>query len=183
MRAIIIHFWLAYDHPFVDGNGRTARALFYWSMLRSEYWLFEYISISNMILEAPKKYYRAFLYTETDDNDLTYFLLYHLEIIQKAIKALYAYIARKSEERRDVWNKLEHEQDLNERQINVLSNALKNTHYSLSIKHHQHTYKVVYQTARADLLELEEKGFLKSKKVGRKFVFYPAPDLKRRLEH
>ena len=27
-RAIILHFWLAYDHPFADGNGRTARALF-----------------------------------------------------------------------------------------------------------------------------------------------------------
>lgn len=29
IRAIILHFWLAYDHPFEDGNGRTARALFY----------------------------------------------------------------------------------------------------------------------------------------------------------
>ncbi len=33
IRFIILHFWLAYDHPFVDGNGRVARALFYWSML------------------------------------------------------------------------------------------------------------------------------------------------------
>jgi Fic family protein len=33
IRGIILHFWLAYDHPFVDGNGRTARALFYWQML------------------------------------------------------------------------------------------------------------------------------------------------------
>ena len=37
VRAILLHFWLAYDHPFVDGNGRTARALFYWSMLRQGY--------------------------------------------------------------------------------------------------------------------------------------------------
>src|SRR5262249_46303965 len=41
LRAIILHFWLAYDHPFVDGNGRTARALFYWSMLRHNFWLCE----------------------------------------------------------------------------------------------------------------------------------------------
>ena len=40
-RAIILHFWLGYDHPFVDGNGRTARALFYWSMLRNGYGLFK----------------------------------------------------------------------------------------------------------------------------------------------
>lgn len=41
IRAIILHFWLGYDHPFVDGNGRTARALFYWAMLRQNYSLFE----------------------------------------------------------------------------------------------------------------------------------------------
>lgn len=33
VRAVIVHFWLAYDHPFEDGNGRTARTLFYWCML------------------------------------------------------------------------------------------------------------------------------------------------------
>ena len=53
IRSIILHFWLAYDHPFVDGNGRTARALFYWSMLRHGYWLFEFISISQIILKGP----------------------------------------------------------------------------------------------------------------------------------
>ena len=74
LRSIILHFWLAYDHPFVDGNGRVARALFYWSMLRHGYWLFEFVSISQIILKAPVKYGRAFLYTETDDNDLTYFI-------------------------------------------------------------------------------------------------------------
>ena len=86
IRAMILHFWLAYDHPFVDGNGRTARALFYWSMLQGPYWLFEFISISQIILKAPVKYGRAFLYTETDENDLTYFLIYHSEVIRKAVE-------------------------------------------------------------------------------------------------
>lgn len=53
VRAILLHFWLAYDHPFVDGNGRTARALFYWYMLRSGYWVFEYLPISRIINSAP----------------------------------------------------------------------------------------------------------------------------------
>ena len=56
IRAMIVHYWLAYDHPFIDGNGRTARVLFYWSMLKRGYWLFEYISISRIILDGPKKY-------------------------------------------------------------------------------------------------------------------------------
>src|SRR5258708_3942640 len=76
VRAIILHFWTAYDHPFEDGNGRTARALFYWSMLSSRYWLAEYLTISTILRKAPLQYSRSFLYTESDDNDLTYFLLH-----------------------------------------------------------------------------------------------------------
>ena len=60
IRSILLHFWVAYDHPFVDGNGRNARALFYWSMLRHGFWLAEFFSISHEILKAPRKYYRAF---------------------------------------------------------------------------------------------------------------------------
>lgn len=53
VRAILVHFWLAHDHPFADGNGRTARALFYWTMLREGYWLTEFISISRILRAAP----------------------------------------------------------------------------------------------------------------------------------
>ena len=88
IRAIILHFWLAYDHPFIDGNGRTARALFYWLMLRHGYWLFEFISISEIILKAPVQYGEAFLYTETDQNDLTYFIIHQTEVIRKSMQSL-----------------------------------------------------------------------------------------------
>jgi len=75
VRAIVLHFWLAWDHPFVDENGRTARALFYWCMARQGYWLCEFVSISRILRRARGQYARAYLYTETDDNDVTYFLL------------------------------------------------------------------------------------------------------------
>ena len=73
VRAILVHFMLGYDHPFVDGNGRTARALFYWSVARSGYWLMEYLSISRLLMKAPAQYARAYLHTETDANDATLF--------------------------------------------------------------------------------------------------------------
>ena len=87
-RAIILHFWLAYDHPFMDGNGRTARALFYWAMLHNGYWLFEFLPISPILRKEPTRYYRSFLLTETDDNDLTYFLIAQAQVIEKAIAKL-----------------------------------------------------------------------------------------------
>ena len=101
VRGIILHFWLAFDHPFVDGNGRTARALFYWSMLRQGYWPFEFISISHILRKAPVKYVRSFLDTETDDNDLTYFVVAQADVIIQALRELSTYIDRKSAEVRE----------------------------------------------------------------------------------
>jgi Fic family protein len=96
LRAIFLHFWLAYDHPFVDGNGRTARALFYWSMLRRGYWLMWFVSVSRFLTKAPARYPRSFLYSETDENDLTYFLLFQLEILRRAIDESHTFLARKT---------------------------------------------------------------------------------------
>ena len=63
-KAALLHFQLGYDHPFIDGNGRTARAIFYWSMLRSGYWLVEHLAISTIIRGQPKQYARAYLNSE-----------------------------------------------------------------------------------------------------------------------
>ena len=52
VKAIILHFMIGYIHPFGDGNGRTARAIFYWFMLRSGYWLFEYLSIRSCLINT-----------------------------------------------------------------------------------------------------------------------------------
>lgn len=89
---------LAYFHPFVDGNGRTARSLFYWYMLKKGYWLVEYMSISRTIYKTKRNYEKAYLYTEYDDNDLTYFILYNLRTMKKAFEELKIYLKRKSEE-------------------------------------------------------------------------------------
>lgn len=98
IKAIILHFMIGFIHPFGDGNGRTARALFYWSMLRSGYWLFEYVSISKLIQEKRTDYDTAFIYTETDEFDLTYFLYHQVDIIIKAVNSLYSYIESRKQE-------------------------------------------------------------------------------------
>lgn len=181
VRAIILHFWLAYDHPFVDGNGRTARALFYWSMLHRGYWLFEFISISEIILKGPSKYGRAFLHTETDDNDLTYFILHQVEVIRRAFDQLHAYVERKTTEFAQLEQRLKNLRHLNHRQQALVGHALRHAHHDYTIEGHQRSHGVVYQTARTDLLSLAEKGLFESFKVGREWHFRPAPRLEERL--
>ena len=181
VRAIILHFWLAYDHPFVDGNGRTARALFYWAMLRSGYWLFEFISISNILRRSPVKYGLSFLYTETDDNDLTYFLIAQTQVIRQAIRELHSYIERKTADLRDVESRMRALDLFNHRQAEIICNALKHPGQRYTIASHQKSQNVVYQTARTDLLDLCERGVLEKRMKGKQIVFIAPADLSKRL--
>lgn len=182
VRAIVLHFLLAYEHPFVDGNGRCARALFYWSMLRAGYWLCEFISISNLIRKAPAAYGRAFLYTETDDNDLTYFLLYHLDLIRRAIDALQEYLKRKMSQVQEAERLVRNSQGLNHRQISLLGHALRHPNAVYTFASHQNSHAIVYQTARTDLFDLQKRGLLQMQKSGRIYRFFPVPDLAQRMK-
>ena len=74
IRGIIIHFVLSFIHPFCDGNGRTARLLVYWYLLKNKYWFVEYLSISRIIYRSKSRYERAFLCVENDNYDLSYFI-------------------------------------------------------------------------------------------------------------
>ena len=181
VRAILLHFWLGYDHPFADGNGRTARILFYWAMLREGYWLTEFLSISRILRKAPSQYARSFLLTETDENDLTYFLLYHLRVVLRAVDDLLAYVERKEREVRDAERLVRSAGRLNHRQLALVSHALRNPDASYTVQSHRRSHGVVYETARSDLLDLAALGLLVQSKIGKAFRFTPAPDLGGRL--
>ena len=186
VRAILLHFMLGYDHPFTDGNGRTARALFYWSMARSGYWLMEFLSISQFLRRAPRQYVQAYLHTETDRNDTTYFVLHQLGIIRRAIAALYEYLGRKTQEQRDAERLLASTGQLrgrlNPRQLALLTHALRHPGEGYRVAKHQNVHNIVYQTARTDLLDLEALGLLQKVKQGNAFVFYTVENLSGRIE-
>ncbi len=182
VKAIILHFWMAYIHPFVDGNGRMARTLFYWYMLKHGYWLFEYTSISKTILKRTTKYANAYLHSEHDDNDLTYFINFHVEVIMDAVEELKNHIQAEREKNLQIRNEIAEYPELNIRQSRIIHHVLKNPHDILTIKLHQNINNVAYQTARTDLLELETKGWLKSIKKGKTFYFVPDDNLWERLK-
>ncbi|HBS36135.1 MAG TPA: Fic family protein [Parvularcula sp.] len=185
IRAIIVHFMLAYDHPFVDGNGRTARALFYWAVLRQNYWLLEYVSISKQIREAPVRYGRAFLETETDEGDLTYFIHHQLDMILRAIDALYVFIEEKKSEVAALERLFSGDgikAQFNHRQLALLNRAARAPGISITIQQHLADAGVSYLTARADLEYLAVKGYFAKGKRGAVSVYRPARDLRRKLD-
>lgn len=181
IKAIILHFWLAYLHPYVDGNGRTARTLFYWYMLKRKYWLFEYLSISRIFIKSRGQYLRAFLHSESDDGDLTYFIVYHLRAIWLAIQELQDYLKRKQREYREALSLLKKASWMNYRQQALIQHALKHPDFIYTIESHRNSHNVTYQTARTDLLTLAKKGYLEKIKSGRAFQFTVPLDLPKKV--
>jgi Fic family protein len=177
VRAIMLHFWLAYDHPFQDGNGRTSRALFYWYLRTKKYWLIEYLSISRVLRKAPSKYARAFLFTETDQGDATYFLLHQLDVIERAVAELQTYLKRKVKEVKDVEQLIKGAEAFNHRQLALLGDAIRHPDHSYSYQSHATSHRVTHETARTDLVGLQEHGLLERRRLNRKHLYTPVSDL------
>ena len=159
IRAITIHFLVGYHHPFADGNGRTARALSYWYMMKSNYWLVQYLSISRIIKGSKKSYEKAFLYSEADGNDIGYFIQYNLDVLLKSFDALSRYIKRKNNEKKKA-EKLLHLGNITERQSQILSMCIENPDIVLVSTDLVGKFGVTPNTAKSDLRKLTEKSYL-----------------------
>ncbi|MDP8213060.1 MAG: Fic family protein [Candidatus Zapsychrus exili] len=177
IKAIILHFWLAYIHPFPDGNGRTARTLFYWYILKKGYWMFENLTISRIILKAPAQYARAYLYSEMDDNDLTYFIVFNLKVIKLAMESLNNYIVKQQKEYRKTKSFLSRYPGLSFRQQDILNHALQHPDISYSIQYYKNRYNCAYETARSDLLDLHLKGLFEKIHKKKSYHFVPVGNI------
>ncbi len=159
LKGCIIHFMIGWIHPFSDGNGRIARALFYWYMLKKGYWLTEYMSISRIIKDSKNQYEKAYLYTEIDDNDLNYFITYHIKTMEKAFVALKEYINKKQKEVVQSAKFLKIP-NVNERMAQILKIVFDDADRVLNSKELEKRFNISNFTARADLKKLLNLGFL-----------------------
>lgn len=175
IKAIVLHFWIGYLHPFVDGNGRIARALFYWLLLKKGYWLSTYVPISTVIKRAPIQYSDAYVFSEQDDNDFTYFFDYHMQKIKRALDEFLQYVETQQSENDQIDRLLAMRGRLNERQKQVMHYLLSSTRHRVSITSHSNLNNISLNTARRDLMELQKAGLLFSARSGKFVYFYAKP--------
>ena len=181
VKSIILHFMIGYEHPFADGNGRTARAIFYWFMLKNGFTYFEYISISKLLKKAPKGYGLSYLYTEIDDNDLTYFISYQINIIIRAIDELLSYLQNKSiefEEISKLLNSSDIGRDLNFVQKDIVKKAIKEAGRIFIVKEISNDYDISENTARTYLKMLVKNRILIEYKDGRSMGYIAPSNLR-----
>jgi len=181
VKAIILHFIIGYEHPFSDGNGRTARAIFYWSMLKNGFTLFEYLSISKLLKVAPVQYGMAYLYSEIDENDLTYFIYYQADIILRAMDELFGYLDAKSREFEEVMVLLDNSSmgdKLNFIQKDIVKKAMKNPGRIFTAKEITNAYDISANTARKYLKVLAKDKLLAPLKEGRTVKYIALADIR-----
>ncbi len=182
VRSILLHFQLAFDHPFFDGNGRLARALFYWSMLRRKYWMIEFISITRLLYRDRDPYMQAYLFVESDEQDATYFVLQQLDVIERAVSELHRYIERKRMEQQEIQHLVRKSADLNPRQLALLGHAIRNRDAVYTHESHANSHRISIVASRIDLQSLVKLGYLLQSRSGRKFIYQPAKNLEARLK-
>ncbi len=180
-KAVMIHFWIGYLHPFCDGNGRLARILFYWHLIKKDYWIFTYLSFSYLILRSRKQYENAYLYSEQDDNDLTYFINYNIQKINDSL----GYFLKKSREKikqSESMLNVKITYGLNARQLDLLEYFIEHPEEKTTPTIHKNTHMISKLTAINDLKLLSAHGFLLTEKQGKNKYYYPSPDLKNLLK-
>ncbi|MEA2065313.1 MAG: Fic family protein [Patescibacteria group bacterium] len=173
VKAIMLHFWIGYLHPFTDGNGRLARLFFYWYLLKNNYWAFVYLPISKIIKKSPKQYAMSYVYSEQDDNDLTYFIDYNIKKIKLAVKEFEEYLKKEQKGNLQMNKQVRLKYDFNERQIQLLQYFYRAPEERTSLKIHMNIYQISKPTSIKDLKGLEKQKFLISKKQGRNIYYYP----------
>ena len=185
LKAMMFHFMVAYEHPFVDGNGRVARAMFYWFALKAGYWLLEYVSISTVIARSKIDYGRSFLFVETDGSDMTYFLANQSETLKKALVSLHAFVEKKRAEIRALEKRLtdwSRPDAFNHRQVALLNGFLRDSFDQTTISMHERTHGVSYLTARSDLEKLVAEGYLTKGRRGQTSIYRPVEALVDKLQ-
>lgn len=178
VKAIMLHFWIGYLHPFTDGNGRLARLLFYWYLIKKDYWAFVYLPISKIIKKSPQQYIMAYVYSEQDDNDITYFLDYNIKKIKLAVIEFEKYLKRQSIKNMQMNKKCDVKYKLNIRQVQLLQYLYGDMDERTTLTAHMNINQVARMTAGKDLKDLVKKRFLVSNKQGRNVYYYATEKIK-----
>ena len=166
LKACLLHYLLTSLRPFKDANGRMARLMVQLYLLKKGYWVAEFISVSNVIAKFKPQYHKSFAQSQTDGNNMGYFLQFYLQSVQMAYKSLNSFISRTTRE------KTERSQTklpgYNERQTAVLQWIKEDAEKIATIRELRSVYGVSKETARTDLSALVEKGWLKYYHINKK---------------
>ncbi len=167
LKGILFHYLLGYIHPFFDGNGRTARSMFYLYSKKDGADFVDLLSISSNLKAKGKKYENSFMLAKKYQLDMTYFVLFSLESLNEALTVVQNkinYLLKIP--------KIKDKFELNSNQLRLLQTRALNKYSPIYIEQYANVIRLSREASRRDLVDLESKGFLERRKEGKKAVFY-----------
>ncbi len=167
IKGILLHYFVAYIHPFFDGNGRTARTLFYFKAIKNDLKFVELLSISADLKEHGKRYKRSFDLVNEHELDITFFIDFCLDSLVTSLGK----VEKKVNYLFDISLLIEKE-GLTFNQVSLLQRMALNKYRATSIEKYAREIRKSREIARRELKDLLKKAYLKEEKKGRKFIYY-----------
>lgn len=166
LKAIILHYFTSYIHPFFDGNGRTARALFYFKAIKNDLKFVELLSISAYLKAHGKQYEKSFEKVVENDLDLTFFIDFSLDALLEALIK----VSTKADYLLKI-NDLKEKVKINGNQVGLLQRLALNKFRKYDIESYATSIGKSREVARQELKQLVELNFLEEIKESKKFVY------------
>lgn len=166
LRGIIIHYFTAYIHPFFDGNGRTARTLFYFKAIKNNLKFVELLSVSANLKELGKKYEKSFDLVKQNDLDISYFVDFCLDSLLQSLKK----VEHKVNYLIDV-SKIQKKLQLTNNQISLLQRMALHKYKAITIDEYALQIGKSREISRRELKKLVEIKLLYERKIGKKFFY------------
>ncbi|MBL7554652.1 MAG: Fic family protein [Bdellovibrionaceae bacterium] len=166
LKGILVHYFMGYIHPFFDGNGRTARALFYFKSIRNQLNYIELLSVSAYLRVHGKQYENSFVKVKENEFDLTYFIDFCLDSILSALQE----VSRKVNyllKMTDLKDRFE----LSQTQIGLLQRMALHKFRTIDIEEYAQRISKSREFARQELKHLLELNLVSEIKVSKKLVY------------
>jgi Fic family protein len=159
LKAGIAHFWFVTIHPFEDGNGRISRAIADMALARAEGTIERFYSMSTQIEAEKKQYYLNLEQSQKGGVDITSWLEWFLGCLGRAVAGAedgLTNVLRKAK----VWERINSQAPVNERQRKVINRLLDGFEGKLSTSKYAKLAKCSGDTALRDIKILLEQGIL-----------------------
>ena len=159
LKAAVSHFWFVTIHPFDDGNGRMARAIAEMALTRSDGCRDRFYSMSSAIEAERKDYYRILESSQRGSLDITAWLVWFLECLDRALDEADSMLDSVLHKAR-LWQRI-NTQPVNQRQRKVINRMLSHGwEGNLSTSKYARMAKCSHDTALRDIKQLVDRGIL-----------------------
>ena len=166
IKGILVHYFIGYIHPFFDGNGRAARALFYFKSMKNNLNYIELLSVSAYLRVHGKQYENSFVKVKDNEYDLTYFIDFCLDSMASSLKEVsrkISYLLR--------MNDLQDRFDLSPTQVGLMQRMALHKFRTIDIEEYAQQISKSREFARQELKGLLDLNLVSEVKVSKKLVF------------